>query len=416
MTGRAIRSVVAAAVAGLLFSGCWLQPGFDAGHTRFNDLEDTLTAANVDTLAQDWSIDLDTTASEPIVKGGRVYVAMGGTSPTSRLTARAGAYDVATGAEVWKRTFGDICCSGGTAEITPTSFVGDELWTGFLVISTIGPRPIGDYGAPTRLNAADGTVINKGAAGVVDATTAVPSGDAVVQVWVNITTPPARQLVVRDKATLATLWTATLPGDLALGPVTVDPTVADGQVFAADQNTLHAFPLAGCGAATCPATWSLDLGAKPTNLAAAPGGDTVLVTRGTDLVAVDRATGTIAWSAPLGATAPGVAIADGTVYVGAGTTLSTFAAAGCGAATCAPTATATLASAAGASPVVAGGVVYVGGTDSVEAFAADGSLDPLATVAIPGTASNLTVDSGRLFVTSRPGTAPTKLSAYSPAP
>lgn len=182
----------------------------------------------------------------------------------------------------------------------------------------------------------------------------------------------------------------------------------------ADNTTLYAFPLAGCGAATCPATWSLDLGVKPTNVAAAPGADTVLVTRGTDLVAVDRATGMVGWTAPLGTTAPGVAIAGGTVYVGAGTTLSTFPVAGCGTATCAPTATATLASAATASPVVAGGVVYVGETDTVEAFAA-GTLDPLAAVTVAGTTTNLSVDSGRLFVTSRPGTtAPTKLTAFTP--
>jgi hypothetical protein len=63
---------------------------------------------------------------------------------------------------------------------------------------------------------------------------------------------------------------------------------------------------------------------------------------------------------------------------------------------------------------VAGGVVYVGETDTVEAFADDGTVDPLAAITVAGTTTNLSVDSGRLFVTSRPGTAPTKLTVFAP--
>jgi hypothetical protein len=81
-----------------------------------------------------------------------------------------------------------------------------------------------------------------------------------------------------------------------------------------DLTTLSDFPLAGCGAADCSPTWTLDLGSPVTTVAAVAGGSTVFVLRGTDLVAVDRATGTIAWTAPLDGAATGLAVTDDTVY------------------------------------------------------------------------------------------------------
>ena len=408
--GRMLR-FVGVVLASVSLSGCWLHVGFDAGHTRHNGLEATLTVANAGSLTEAWSAELLAKAGEPLVRGDRVYVVTGGTTSTG-ITTDVRAFAAADGQAAWARRFG----GAGEALFWDASFVGEELWTGYFMVGTLGPRPVGTYAGPVRIDPADGSVIAS-TTDAVGVTAPVDVGDVVVQAWVALAAPQ-RRLVVRDTATLATTWTGALNGDLGTGLPGVAPAVVDGQVFVGDGTTLYAFPLAGCGATTCAPTWTLDLGARPTAVVATPGGSSVLVTRGTDLVAVDRATGAITWTAPLGSAAPGLALADERIYVAAGGTLAVFPAAGCGAATCAPATSVTLAADATAAPVVAGDVVYVGTTGAVQAFdASEGPPAPLVTLPVTGAPSSMAVAGGRLFaVTAQGGTAPGRLVAFAPAP
>src|SRR5262245_57835145 len=97
---RSIRALVAVAFAGVLLSGCWPQVGYDAGRTRYNPFESALTAENVATLTQDWSVSLLGPPTEPIVYGGRVFVAAGDANlPTSDVEVHA--LDLETGAAAW---------------------------------------------------------------------------------------------------------------------------------------------------------------------------------------------------------------------------------------------------------------------------------------------------------------------------
>jgi len=398
-------------LASVSLSGCWLQVGFDAGHTRHNTSEATLTVANAGSLTQAWSTDLLAKAGEPLVRGDHVYVVTGGpVGFSTRTDVRA--FATVDGQAAWARSFG----GAGEALFWEPSFVGGELWTGYFMVGSAAGRPIGTYASPVRMDPADGSVISS-TTDAVGVTAAVEAGDVVVQAWVAVNTPQ-RRLVVRDRATLATTWTAALLGDLAGGVPGPPPAVTDGQIFVGDLTTLSAFPLAGCGAATCAPTWTLDLGARPTAVVATPDGSSVFVTRGTDLVAVDRATGAITWTAPLGAAAPGLALADDRIYVAAGSALAVFPAAGCGAATCAPTASATLDADATAAPVVAGDVVYVGMTGAVQAFdATQEPPAPVVTLAVAGASTSMSVAGGRLFVvTTQPAPSPSQLLTFAPTP
>jgi len=422
MTRRLVVRGAAVALATLLLSGCWLQVGFDPGHSRHNDQETELTAANVATLAEAWSAELRQEASEPMVRGDRVYLATGGAAPDPQVgtvyTVDARAFGTATGAPAWSRnlfTF-NYCCGGSTTPdglFTPATFVGDELWTGYVLL--VGPRPSGGFAAPVRLDPADGTVL--GRESVVAVSAAAPVADVVVQTWLDV--GAARSLVVRDRATRVERWRGSLPQTFDLSPGT--PAVADGQVLVADATRVAAFPLAGCGAPTCDATWAVDTGQPVGDVAVAPGGDHAFVVAGTELLAFDRATGTVAWRSPLGSPAASPAIADGTVFVAAGSVLRAFPATGCGASVCGSSWTALLPAAATSSPTVAGGVVYTGSSAGVTAFPAAGcggpTCGPLAQLPTDGPVAHLSVAGGRLFaVTRSPTTALSHLIAFTPDP
>ena len=410
---RLLVLVLVAALASL--QGCWLQVGFDAGHTRYNDLEDELTAANVDSLDEAWSVDLLPSAAEPMVRGDRVYVTTGGFDPVSGSSAiDARALDTTSGAQAWSHRFVSFCCAAPALDYTSPTFVGAELWTGYLLIYS-GPRPVGGVAAPVRLNPDNGATIAQES--FVSVSPAVEVGSRVVQVQVS--TDLSRVLAVRDGTTLATEWTGALPGTTLPHPSRVAPAVADGRVVDAEGNLLFGFPLEGCGAATCNATWTRDLGAPLSTVVARSGSGEVLTIAGQDLVALAPDTGETLWTAPLGAEAPGLAVTGDTIYVGAAATLRAFAAGGCGAATCEPTWTAPLGTSATSSPVVAGGAVYVGGTGVVEVFPADGcgaaTCPSLTSVPVAGPVDHVVVDDGRLFAVSRPTASAARLTALVPS-
>jgi outer membrane protein assembly factor BamB len=132
------------------------------------------------------------------------------------------------------------------------------------------------------------------------------------------------QVFVLDAATGAVQWRGKF-GNTATVPVAVTPTT----VFAADiAGVLAAYPLAGCGAATC----------------------------------------TPAWTATTGPAADRPSVGGDVVYVG-GTngSVTAFATGGCGAATCAPLWSADVGSVS-ASPVIDRGTLYVSGASTLTAF------------------------------------------------
>lgn len=114
------------------------------------------------------------------------------------------------------------------------------------------------------------------------------------------------------------------------------PALAGGMLFTAGTggysvpDRLHAYPAAGCGAATCPPAWSAEVDTLPN----------------------------------VGAPLLQPAVAGGVVYLaGEGGILYAFDAAGCGAATCEPLWSASVGSEITGAPAVSNGRVYVGTAD-----------------------------------------------------
>jgi outer membrane protein assembly factor BamB len=414
MSRRGRSAAGCVAVVCSLLSGCWGQIGFDSGHSRFNNVESGLTSANVTALQTDWSVDLRTRSSEPMVRAGRVYLTTADTgSEPFPQEMHARALDTRTGRTVWDTLLESWCCLTPISfEAAPATLVGDEVWTAYQMIGTWDFPSAHSIKSPVRLAQSDGSVI----AGEDNwpSSPAVESGSTVVQLR-GTSGLFGVGLVVRDKATLAPLWQAGLP---VISFPASPPAVVDGQIFVVSGPFLLAFPAGGCGAADCAPTWNVNLGGGTLRTAAAAsGGDKVYVTTASgELIAVNRSNGQVAWrSGALGAPTFDPAVANGRVHVIAGSTLSTFAADGCGALTCAPVWTAGGVRSVAGGPLVAGGVVYASAPGGVKAFAASGcgasSCPPLTSVPVAGDVRYLTVAEGRLFVTSE---NPARLTALSP--
>jgi outer membrane protein assembly factor BamB len=390
---RSIRTAVAVGLASVLSSGCWPQPGFDAGHTRYNWIEDGLTADDVATLTEDWSVSLLGPPREPIVQGGRVFVVAGdATLPTTDVEVYA--LDLATGATDWTTSLVSLPVHASFFTFGPVTLAAEQLWTSYAAVDfTTGS---GRVASGVRLDPATGTLLGSGTSDAIPHSSPIlDTGDHVVELVATPVTSPTATLRVRDPATAAIEWVATFPGLVPSAPVAVE-----GQVFVAVETTLHAFAPAGCGAPTCPPTWSVPIAAPAPKLVAS--GDTLVAVVGSDLLSIDRATGQVRWQAALGSTGSGAAVTTDTVYVATGSSVLAFDAEGCGQPTCAPTWSGSLGTAAAGAPVVAGGAVYVGAGSSLSVFAADGcgsaSCSPLVTLPLGAPVSSLSVAQGRLLV------------------
>lgn len=404
MASRRVRSVGAAALASVTLSGCWLYTGGDAGNTRSNPLESTLTVANVGTLTELWSYETTGSGlSEAIVTGDRVFV--GHRDPEVQVTALVRS----TGAPVWSQSLNDA----GDTVITeqPVTFAGGDLWASWAGIPADGN---GCASRQVRLDPDDGTVVGDESLPVALRGPAEHGGMIAQKVQPSCGGSGYAELVVRDADTFATVWTAEqqfwLNSSVAL---------SGGHAYVASDSSIYAYPLAGCGEPTCEPAWTVDLGRHVgQNLVATAGGE-LIVTVGPSLPgltddqvwSLSAATGAVSWRATLDANHGAIAASGDRVFVvpygtGAGVgTVRAYAADGCGgAATCSPVWTATVGPSAG-SPTVAGGVVYVATTGGVvRAYAADGcgatSCSELASVTVPGAVRGVSVAFGRLFVSS----------------
>jgi outer membrane protein assembly factor BamB len=423
MAGRTFQAIQAigarvALVASLLMSGCWLQVGLDAGHTRFNWTENGLTRDNVDTLVIDWEAGVPGLyLSEPIVSGGRVFLTY-----TTAEEARVRAFDLATGATLWDQLLVQAPFSGprppGPIGGAPVAFVGDELWTGHFFVELGGARrcayvsDILDPATGARLGGSEGFPSAAVSWGPIVARNVTNAGST------GCTGPESHVLEVsrRQPDGSVTSWRSATAVDVAR---TEGPTLAGDEVVIAlgapttgFSDTVHGFAVDGCGTPTCMPVWTVTLDAPvsfvmPVAGAAGP----IFVLSGQNLVALDRGSGAELWRAPLGGLGAELALANGTVYATTArghSQLLAFDAEGCDAPSCDPLWTASLGGETGTSPTVGGGVVWVA-SDSLRAFDAAGcgadTCAPLASRGFGVSFGQVSLAQGRVFVTSVRGLA-----------
>lgn len=399
-------AAICAALLSLTASGCWWQVGYDAGHSRHNPLEDTLTAANAASLTEAWSVQLPSPLSEPVVADGRVYVTVGDSvAPTTDVEVRA--FDVASGEPEWSTSLVSLPEPVELFAATPVTFDGDRLWTGYTALDLASGS--GRWASGVHLDPETGRASTTGSdLGLADPV--LDTGEHMVQVT-GLLDPVRLRLSVRGKATSPTEWETVFPTIEHSSPIAVD-----GQVFLAVGSTLHAFALDGCGAAQCNPTWTRDLGGPTTQLLAAAGSPEVYALAGSEVLAIDRATGALRWRGGLMGTARGAAVDGSTVYVSGTGAVRAFRTGGCGGQQeCRPIWTMFLDTPTWSSPVVAAGVLYVGSVEAVTAFAVEGCGGPVscevAELPVPGPVTSLSVADGRLLVAHTAG-----LTAFAPAP
>jgi outer membrane protein assembly factor BamB len=242
-----VASVVSVGVAGATPTpSVWPQVGFDAAHTNSNPYETTLSAANVSGLVPKWRVQdnanpndlLLPTDGTPIVSDGKVFVAGGD---------QVQAMSEATGAQMWTFT---------TPEIDE---MADPVVANGIVYVT-------DGGFLYALNEQSGAVKWSR---LVQENTGLVYANGVIYTWPMPFGAPAPPMGAYDAATGAQLWTATV-GD-PLGP----PAVADGEVFAVDQENGQVLNV--LSASTGKPLWSKIIG-EQTNAAPVVSGSTVIIT------------------------------------------------------------------------------------------------------------------------------------------
>lgn len=359
---------VATAVAAAALAGCWPTVGQGPHRQGYNPYERTLTIDNVTTLTPAWEVDTGGTYPGPhslVAADGLVVTATG---PFVR------AFELASGAVRWSVgpayrniPWGAPVLDGGVAYL-PHTLVGTS--TGAYDLQS-GQRLDGQ-GSDGRIVAFSGT------RKLVD--NAVPdpsftSGTFTFRVddeagsWGGVTHVQAPIIGLAEEVHVS-LGTERV---FASGYGLLTMTPGDGtsgvgvRAFGPEQP-------ATCGPAenpiyVCP-LWVTPLdGTQATPTVLGPGETAVYVATDAGTVyAVDALTGTILWSAALGA--PVVdppALAEGWLYVPLSTGgVAVLAADGCGMAACSPVWTALTGPVPG-QPAIAGGVVYVGTGTGTEA-------------------------------------------------
>jgi outer membrane protein assembly factor BamB len=400
MRGRHCRRwrALAAVGAGLALPGCWLQPGFDASQTRWNPAEDEITPANVASLTEAWSVEMEAPeAFEPLVYGGRVFV---GRQASESRGGGVLALDAASGELLWQHTTTPV---GEYVSALPPTIVEGEVWSSWW--QGFGEPGRCEFGT-VRLDR-DGTVVGEDHAGM-PWSSPVQSGRYLVQLMFSECPPghlPTPTLTVRDSRTLETLWTARAN---SVG------SISGGQIL-----TSEFYPLAGCGAPTCTSDVRAEQGSTTEQpLVARPGSD-VFGVRGAfgavngEIFALSRASGGLLWRASIRSLDATLAVDDDHLYVATrsggpwGGRLLVFDIDGCGARSCEPLWSAAVdpGGSSAWAPTVAGGLVYVAGNDNtIRAFPAGGCgrtvCDEIGHVTVDGLITSMSVAEGRLFVTS----------------
>lgn len=397
MRGTAARAAVAA-VSVVALSGCWGQVGANAGRTRHNAVEDVVTAANVATLTEAWSVDLEGVMREPVASGGRVHVGSAG-GPADAFI-RVDTFDLRTGALQWGRRL----VSGADASIVENAGValsGSELWAGVHLAAdeTSGECPM----ATLRLDPATGattssecdvwSTVPATASGAIAVNSVVGAGDA--------------RLRVVDAETGQLRFTS----QMATSP-TIPPLVGGDQVVVVDRISVAAYPVAGCGAPECAPTWRMDptpmFGVvSVTDALVAPDGSVYFTFDrsggGSHVMALTSA-GVFRWMATFD-NVWDVALAGDTVYAAvteAGVDgVVALNAGGCGISQWCVTLWENPVVGGARGLAVAGGVVYTGGDGAVVAFPEGGcgapTCAPLAEVPVDGRVEHVIVSDGHVL-------------------
>lgn len=385
----------------IVVPGCWVQIGAGPGHTRHQAFDGGLTAENVDTLHELWSVEVPGLLSEPMVSEGRVFV-----TSSEAYSAAVRAFDARTGGSLWTTELVNVPpVSGAFAGATPVTFVGDRLWSGSFGFVPLAPgRPPGPACVlgSTTLDPATGTSSPNGFGWPAPAVSAGPVVARVV-LTVESTQPcsTSSTLTLEVTGSPGGGWRTTIPGPLAGAFV---PALTSDRVLLTHGPSLDSYAI-DC-TEDC-LRWTRTLSPEPLD-PVVDGTGPVFVRTGNKLLALDPADGSTLWTASLAGTlGREIAVAGGTVYVssvdptGGGGILQAFDAAGCGAATCAPQWEGSFDGNAVGAPAVGGGVVYVPDGNSIVAFDAAGcdaaTCSPLADVAVSGT-GGLVLSGGRLFL------------------
>jgi hypothetical protein len=374
---RVLLGALAATIA-LLASGCWTQIGAGPGQRFHNPWEYLLTPDVVDDLDTSWSAPgraLGTIGNSLLLADGRTIRSV----------------SVIDGGQVWSTTLPGTG-PGDLVLLTTAVNVGADLWVSWA----------GTHNGWTRLAASSGAVLAQG----TDARLIIGGSDGgLVTSSLSITAPAG---TVLDPANGATRFTFTTPVGLLAWPA-----IGGGRVVTTDDTVgVQGFGLTGCGQPTCAPQWSVDLGPEsPLQLAVSEDGASVYVGLTTaDVPAVlrlDAATGGVLGRMQLtgGGTETMFAVAGGHVFAVGNDRLEVFDA-GC-TGTCTPTWSADLPAGAIGPPVVGAGVVHLPGTGGITSFSAAGcgaaTCEPLAFLVTGQVAPDLIVANGRLFATQTTG-------------
>jgi outer membrane protein assembly factor BamB len=251
----------------------WRQASFDPAHSGFNRFETVLTRPKVRHLTQLWSAPVSGGIhASPVISNGKVFIGSG--------DGHMYAFDSATGTTLW---------------IGPTQnslFGGSAAVTGRLVFAGTGNQPLLAYDADTGEIAWTSDLIASASPTLKDRILYVASFDGT--------------LTAMDAETGGSIWSA--EGNCCVP--NQSPVVDGGRVFQMrDDHTLTAY-----NAQTGEQLWSIEAFSVAT-LAAAYG--MLFYSFYPDVVALDQATGTQLWTAPVATAARSVvpAVANGLVFV-----------------------------------------------------------------------------------------------------
>jgi outer membrane protein assembly factor BamB len=373
-TPAMLRRTAALAAMGLAVTaaGCWTQPGFDALHQGNNTIESGLTLANVSSLDTAWSATVGDggVRGEPVVADGLVHV-------TDDLSVYG--FDTQTGARRYRTPVVPPAAAAAGAVAGPVTIDG-----GTLLVPWAGAP---DSGAVVSVDAATGQILGTTSLEGARSVTLRPPWRAInVDGLVEGSVPGGGVRVDGPVSWFVTTHfggTAPVPGPT---PATLTSSRVLVGLAAGFYGTdvLAGWDLdPGCPSTVPPGMCTPDLRTQLDGAPTTPSvaGDEATVYVGTSagtVYAVDGATGAVRWTGAAGAPiVQRLAVTPDVVFAAtADGHLVSFAAGGCGAATCAPVRTVNLGAAPAATPpAVAGGVVYaVASGFPVSAFPAAGPV------------------------------------------
>jgi outer membrane protein assembly factor BamB len=383
--GRRVFGAAVAAGLAVTLSGCWVQPGFDAGHTRYNAAETVITSANVSTLAPQWSVDVGSgPLQEPLSVNGRVFAL--GTDGDASGPHRAVAVDGASGDLAWSTVLtqadgflvADPVYLDGNLAVPYRSFSIGSIDT----ISAATGAPVDDApngSANWALAVVDGELVttsfsygsiyptpfqyrvdgpcNASVSGLVGQQPQPRRDFAFVGTDLMWNRGPAAAGYVNCNPATGQFggqWETPLAGE----PTSVVALGDDDVAYTDDSGTVTALD-----SSSGTVNWTLDVeaAAAPTAYAA---GSLFVTTADGRLVALNAATGAVRWEVAV--TGPAVVTVAGDVVYAADTAtgaIRAFARDGCGATTCPELGTIPVGAPLSAGPVVDDGRLVVGTTD-----------------------------------------------------